>query len=302
MRSPRPGSRVRARTRGSRTSARWRARTRRSSACPGTAARRSARARASGPEAVRSASGMIRTYNAGPARAGVRRAVDDRLRRRPHGAGLHRGHARPGSRSSCGRSPRPASSRSGWAATTRSRSPSCARSPSVHGPLGLLHFDSHTDLWDSYNGRPYSHGTMFRRAIEEGILDPARTLQVGMRGPLYGADDEAIPGDLGVETIPWHELAELDAGGARRARARAARRRARVPHARRRLRRPRLLPRHRDAGGRRADSFEALSSCAPARTCRSSASTSWRSPRPTTARARSPPCSRPTRSSRCCRS
>jgi agmatinase len=79
---------------------------------------------------------------------------------------------------------------------------------SVHGPLGLLHLDSHTDLWDSYNGRPYSHGTMFRRAIEEGILDPARTLQAGMRGPLYGADDEAIPGDLGVETIPWHELAE----------------------------------------------------------------------------------------------
>jgi agmatinase len=55
---------------------------------------------------------------------------------------------------------------------------------SVHGPLGLLHFDSHTDLWDLYNGRPYSHGTVFRRAIEEGILDPSRTLQVGMRGPL----------------------------------------------------------------------------------------------------------------------
>jgi agmatinase len=80
---------------------------------------------------------------------------------------------------------------------------------SVHGPLGLLHFDSHTDLWDTYNGRPYSHGTMFRRAIEEGILEPARMLQVGMRGPLYGADDEAIPGDLGVKTIPWHELAEV---------------------------------------------------------------------------------------------
>jgi agmatinase len=62
---------------------------------------------------------------------------------------------------------------------------------SAHGQLGLLHFDSHTDLWDTYNGRPYSHGTMFRRAIEEGILDPARTLQVGMR-----------------ETIPWHELAD----------------------------------------------------------------------------------------------
>ena len=79
---------------------------------------------------------------------------------------------------------------------------------SVHGQLGLLHFDSHTDLWDSYNGRPYSHGTMFRRAIEEGILDPARTLQVGMRGPLYGEDDENIPAELGVETVPWIELAE----------------------------------------------------------------------------------------------
>lgn len=78
----------------------------------------------------------------------------------------------------------------------------------VHGQLGLLHFDSHTDLWDSYNGRPYSHGTMFRRAIEEGIVDPGRTLQVGMRGPLYGADDEDIPDELGVETVPWHELVE----------------------------------------------------------------------------------------------
>jgi agmatinase len=77
----------------------------------------------------------------------------------------------------------------------------------VHGQLGLLHFDSHTDLWDSYYGRPYAHGTMFRRAIEEGILDAGRTLQVGMRGPLYGFEDEAIPDELGVETVPWVELA-----------------------------------------------------------------------------------------------
>ncbi len=79
----------------------------------------------------------------------------------------------------------------------------------VHGPLGLVHLDSHTDLWDSYNGRPYSHGTMFRRAIEEGLLDPARMLQAGMRGPLYGEDDEGIPAELGVHTIPWVELAEM---------------------------------------------------------------------------------------------
>jgi agmatinase len=80
----------------------------------------------------------------------------------------------------------------------------------VHGQLGLLHLDSHTDLWDLYNGLPYSHGTMFRRGIEEGIVDPSRMLHVGMRGPLYGEEDEKIPEELGVETIPWIELAELE--------------------------------------------------------------------------------------------
>jgi agmatinase len=79
----------------------------------------------------------------------------------------------------------------------------------VHGPLGLVHLDSHTDLWDTYNGLPYSHGTMFRRAIMEGILDPARVIQAGMRGPLYGEDDENIPNQLGVETIPWIELVRM---------------------------------------------------------------------------------------------
>jgi agmatinase len=80
---------------------------------------------------------------------------------------------------------------------------------SVHGPLGLVHLDSHTDLWDTYNGLPYAHGTMFRRAIEEEILDPSRVIQVGMRGPLYGESDEDIPASLGVETVPWVELVEL---------------------------------------------------------------------------------------------
>lgn len=50
---------------------------------------------------------------------------------------------------------------------------------------------------------------MFRRAIEEGILDPGRMLQAGIRGSLYGEDDEGIPAELGVETIPWIELSEL---------------------------------------------------------------------------------------------
>jgi agmatinase len=92
----------------------------------------------------------------------------------------------------------------------------------VHGPLGLVHLDSHMDLWDTYfDGLRYSHGTLFRRALEEGILDPSRVLQAGMRGPLYGEADEEIPGALGVETIPWVELVELTAAElAERARAR----------------------------------------------------------------------------------
>jgi agmatinase len=82
----------------------------------------------------------------------------------------------------------------------------------VHGPLGLVHLDSHTDMWDSYyDGVRYGHGTVFRRAIEEGLLDPSRVLQAGMRGSLYGEEDEGIPDELGVESIPWVELARLPA-------------------------------------------------------------------------------------------
>jgi agmatinase len=80
----------------------------------------------------------------------------------------------------------------------------------VHGPLGLVHLDAHTDLWDTYNGLPYAHGTMFRRAIMEGVLDPARVIQAGIRGSLYGVDDEDIPATLGVETIPWIELVRIE--------------------------------------------------------------------------------------------
>jgi agmatinase len=78
-----------------------------------------------------------------------------------------------------------------------------------HGPLGLVQLDSHTDLWDSYFGRPLSHGTVFRRAIEEGAIDPSRVIQAGMRGSLYAASDVAVPLELGVEVIPWTELATL---------------------------------------------------------------------------------------------
>lgn len=76
----------------------------------------------------------------------------------------------------------------------------------AHGPLGLLHLDAHADLWDSYNDRPLSHGTFARRAIEEGVVDPGRTLQAGLRGPLYGPEDVEVGRDLGVAQLGCEQL------------------------------------------------------------------------------------------------
>ncbi|MEJ8572160.1 agmatinase [Microbaculum marinum] len=51
------------------------------------------------------------------------------------------------------------------------------------GPVGLVHVDAHTDTWDTFQGSKYMHGTPFRRAVEEGLIDPRRTVQIGIRGP-----------------------------------------------------------------------------------------------------------------------
>lgn len=58
-----------------------------------------------------------------------------------------------------------------------------------HGKIALLHFDAHLDTWDSYFGADYTHGTPFRRAFEEGLLDTDALCHVGTRGPLYGTED-----------------------------------------------------------------------------------------------------------------
>lgn len=60
-----------------------------------------------------------------------------------------------------------------------------------HGPVALLHFDAHLDTWDTYFGAAYTHGTPFRRAVEEGLLDTEALSHVGIRGPLYGKKDLA---------------------------------------------------------------------------------------------------------------
>ncbi|GHG58112.1 agmatinase [Sinomonas cellulolyticus] len=64
-----------------------------------------------------------------------------------------------------------------------------AASERAGGPVALLHFDAHLDTWDTYFGAEYTHGTPFRRAFEEGILDTDALSHVGTRGPLYGKRD-----------------------------------------------------------------------------------------------------------------
>jgi agmatinase len=93
----------------------------------------------------------------------------------------------------------------------------------THGPVALVLFDAHADTWDQYYGERYFHGTPFRRAVEEGVLDPARSVLAGMRGPLYAAADLAYPRELGFDLIPGDELLGLgpDAYG-RRVRERIA--------------------------------------------------------------------------------
>ena len=161
-----------------------------------------------GPEAVRSASALLRPYN--PAQDvmvwGALSCVDygdaptvpgyieDTLERiQAYAEGIHRGGAIP-------------LGIGGDHSVTLAELRAAA---AVHGPLGLVHLDAHHDVWDSYFGRPYNHGTVFKRACEEGLLDPARCVQAGMRGSLYGPGDYQVSRDLGMTILPWLELREL---------------------------------------------------------------------------------------------
>ena len=77
-------------------------------------------------------------------------------------------------------------------------------------PVGMIHFDAHTDLYDSYfGGFKYTHGTPFRRAIEEGVLDPKRTIQIGLRGSMYDNDDFAYGEKMGVRLVRIEEAMEM---------------------------------------------------------------------------------------------
>jgi len=77
-------------------------------------------------------------------------------------------------------------------------------------PVGMVHFDAHTDTLDRYFGESkYTHGTPFRRAIEEGLLDPKRTVQIGIRGALYSAADKDWGLEQGIRVIEIEEYNDL---------------------------------------------------------------------------------------------
>ncbi|CAJ2376066.1 MAG: agmatinase [Gammaproteobacteria bacterium] len=79
------------------------------------------------------------------------------------------------------------------------------------GPVALVHFDAHLDTWDTYFGAPYTHGTPFRRAAEEGLFLDGASMHVGIRGPLYSRDDLARDRELGFKVIHCDELEEKGA-------------------------------------------------------------------------------------------
>lgn len=77
-----------------------------------------------------------------------------------------------------------------------------------HGPVALIHFDAHLDTWDTYFGAPYTHGTPFRRAVEEGLLDLDVSAHVGIRGPLYASSDLTDDKELGFAIVSTVDVAK----------------------------------------------------------------------------------------------
>ncbi len=78
-----------------------------------------------------------------------------------------------------------------------------------HGPVALLQFDSHPDTMEAYFGRRYNHGTPFKRAVEEGLIQTEHSIQVGIRGSVYSKDDLNVSKDLGLELVTAVEVHKM---------------------------------------------------------------------------------------------
>lgn len=81
----------------------------------------------------------------------------------------------------------------------------------VYGPLSLVQFDAHGDTWDDYWGEKYTHGTPFRRAMEEHIIKPENSVQIGLRGTVYEPNDMEEAKEMGFNVITADELRLLTA-------------------------------------------------------------------------------------------
>jgi guanidinopropionase len=83
------------------------------------------------------------------------------------------------------------------------------RALATKGPLGMIHIDAHSDTGDVYfGGQTLTHGTPFRRAIEDGVLDPKRTVQIGIRGTMYSTDERDWALEQGIRIIDMEEVTE----------------------------------------------------------------------------------------------
>lgn len=81
------------------------------------------------------------------------------------------------------------------------------RATRSRGPVAVIDFDAHTDAWDSYFGERYNHGTWMRRAIEEGLVDTTHSIEIGLRGPLYGAGDwTGLRDELGLDYLTTEDV------------------------------------------------------------------------------------------------
>jgi agmatinase len=87
--------------------------------------------------------------------------------------------------------------------------PELRAAAAVHGPLALVQFDSHPDTWDAYFGEKHTHGTPFRRAVEEGLLAPEHSIQVGMRGSIYDMGDWDDAREMGFDLVPTDAVRKL---------------------------------------------------------------------------------------------
>jgi agmatinase len=91
----------------------------------------------------------------------------------------------------------------------------------TRGPLAVIQFDAHCDTRDDYFGEKYTHGTVLRRACEEGLVDASRSTLMGMRGGLAGPNDHEEARALGFHVVRWTELATLGVGAVKAAVKRA---------------------------------------------------------------------------------